>query len=190
MLAQIAFGSTLPMLAALDSRRETGVPTNALGARPARSATAPTAPESTESRSAPAFRSKRSVGMIRSREAPKRLTRLGRKTRLAFPLSQLRPTSPDFANGRGRGANRPFPAADLRDSPSFQRGAGADPGPPPPIPRLWAPILRPRPLPVSRFRHGPRKPGSSGAGWTLESTRGGPIFVVADHTSDLRPLAH
>jgi hypothetical protein len=152
-------------------------------------------PGSAEWRSVPVFGPQRRLIRLRAlsrdqRKKPKRLTRLGRKTRPAFPLSHLRLTSPDFANGRGCGANRPFPAADPRDSPSSRRGADAGSGSPPPMPRLWPPIRPPPSLPVSWSRPGAWKPGSSGAGWTLAATRGGSIFLVADHTSELRPLAH
>ena len=133
------------------------------------------------------------LGSGRSREgqriSPTCLAKPGRKTRLAFLLSQLRPTSPDFANGRGRGANRPFPGAEPRGSPELLRAVGAGPRSPPSIPELSEPLSS-----VASFAGFIVPPGlsescSGAAGRKLASIREA-IFGVADQTSNERSFAH
>ena len=118
------------------------------------------------------------------------LAKPGRRTRSALLLSRLRPTSPDFANGRGHGANRPFLAADPRGSPELRRAVGAGPGSPPSMTGLSAPLRQSRHLPVSSLRQGFRKFAPGAARWKRATIREEPIFGVADHTSDERSFAH
>ena len=115
----------------------------------------------------------RKRGNDRAREdqriSPTYLAKPGRRTRSALLLSRFRPTSPDFSNGRGHGANRAFPPADSRGLLELRREVGAGPGSPPSISRLSAPLRQSRHSPISSCRRGSRKLPLRAASWKLAS---------------------
>ena len=130
-------------------------------------------------------------GPLAGRPSPTCLAKLDRKTRSALLLSQLTPTSPNSSNGRARGANRLFPAADARVSPELRRAFRVGSRAPPPTSGLSAQLHPSRPSPLmSPLRPSFRTLGTGAAGQKAPPFREAPIVGVADHTSNERSFAH